>query len=190
MTKRLNHFLQTVDLLPASEGVSTGAGIPFRDPCEAGRFVRGFSGDPRTRTSLRARLAQTAPGEDISLLDEPSVDDQLARCLFTGALFSGAAAPAASLVFGEPVAAPEVSGGGVAAPETITPKSANWIAIELVGEDDKPIPGEKYRIQLPDGTFKVGRLDAQGRARLEGVTAGSCEVCFADLDSRAWEKIG
>ncbi|HDP24291.1 MAG TPA: hypothetical protein ENN34_02500 [Deltaproteobacteria bacterium] len=64
-----------------------------------------------------------------------------------------------------------------------------WIEIELVGEDDKPIPGEKYRITLPDGCLAQGTLDEKGFARVEGFEPGTCTVSFPDIDQDAWEKI-
>ncbi|MHC4198545.1 MAG: hypothetical protein ACYSU0_00940 [Planctomycetota bacterium] len=66
----------------------------------------------------------------------------------------------------------------------------SWIEIELVGEDDVGIPGEKYRIILPDGeTYADGTLDEKGFARVEGFEKGTCKVCFPDIDKEAWEKI-
>jgi hypothetical protein len=65
----------------------------------------------------------------------------------------------------------------------------SWIEIELVGEDDEPIPGEKYRITLPDDTVAEGTLDEKGFARVEGFEKGTCKVCFPNLDKEAWEKI-
>jgi len=39
----------------------------------------------------------------------------------------------------------------------------SWIEIELVDEDGKPVPGEAYRITLPDGTtIDEGTLDDKG----------------------------
>jgi hypothetical protein len=68
-------------------------------------------------------------------------------------------------------------------------KKTSWIEIELVGEDDGPVPGEKYRITLPDGeTVAEGTLDNKGLARVEGFEAGTCKVSFPDLDKEAWEK--
>jgi hypothetical protein len=64
----------------------------------------------------------------------------------------------------------------------------SWIEIELVGEDDKPIPGEKYKITLPDGSVDQGTLDQNGLARVEGFEAGTCKVTFPDLDKEAWEE--
>ena len=68
-------------------------------------------------------------------------------------------------------------------------KKNSWIEIELVGEDDKPIPGEKYRITLPDDSVADGTLDENGLARVEGFEKGTCKVCFPNLDKEAWEKI-
>jgi hypothetical protein len=64
-----------------------------------------------------------------------------------------------------------------------------WIEIEMVGEDDKPIPGEHYRITMPDGTVREGTLDHKGFARVEGMEPGTCKVTFPDLDKDAWEKL-
>ena len=65
----------------------------------------------------------------------------------------------------------------------------SWIEIEMVGEDDEPIPGEKYKITLPDDSVAEGTLDEKGAARVEGFEKGTCKVCFPDLDKEAWEKI-
>jgi len=64
----------------------------------------------------------------------------------------------------------------------------HWIEIALVGEDGKPLPGEPYRITLPDGsTVADGTLDEKGRARVEKIDSGTCKVTFPNLDKEAWE---
>lgn len=68
-------------------------------------------------------------------------------------------------------------------------KKNSWIEIELVGEDDEPIPGEKYKISLPDDSIAEGTLDEKGFARVEGFENGTCKVSFPNLDKEAWEKI-
>ena len=69
------------------------------------------------------------------------------------------------------------------------PAPESWIEIKLVGEDDEPIPGERYSITLPDGeTVAEGTLDEKGEARVEGIEKGDCRVTFPDLDQDAWEK--
>jgi len=65
----------------------------------------------------------------------------------------------------------------------------SWIEIELVGEDDKPIPGEKYKVTLSDDTVAQGTLDEKGFARIDGIEPGTCQVTFPNLDKAAWEKI-
>ncbi len=64
-----------------------------------------------------------------------------------------------------------------------------WIEIQLLGEDDSPIPEEKYRVVLPDGVLQEGKLDAEGLAKLEEIPSGNCKICFPDLDEEAWEEI-
>lgn len=65
----------------------------------------------------------------------------------------------------------------------------SWVEIELVGEDDEPIPGARYRVTLPGGAVREGELDEDGRARLDGVPPGACRVSFPELDERAWEPV-
>jgi type VI secretion system secreted protein VgrG len=76
-------------------------------------------------------------------------------------------------------------------PETKEEKEQknSWIEIELVGEDDSPIPGETYRIALPDGSVVEGTLDDKGLARVEGIDPGTCQITFPNLDQEAWQKI-
>lgn len=67
-------------------------------------------------------------------------------------------------------------------------EGTHHVEIALVGEDDAPIPGERYRIVLPDGTVVQGHTDAQGAARIDDIVgAGKCKVSFPDLDADAWE---
>ena len=87
---------------------------------------------------------------------------------------------------------PPAEEGGKAAEEAQKKgeeKKTSWIEIELVGEDDEGIPGEKYRITLPDDSVADGTLDEKGCARVEGFDKGACIVCFPDLDKEAWDKI-
>jgi hypothetical protein len=66
----------------------------------------------------------------------------------------------------------------------------HWIEIQLLGEDDMPVPGERYTVRLPDGTLIPGYLDGNGFARLDSLKQpGLCDVCFPDLDREAWELL-
>jgi hypothetical protein len=72
-------------------------------------------------------------------------------------------------------------------PEDFEEKS--WIEIELVDENDEPVPGERYRVTLPDGTVTDGSLDENGFAHIGGIDPGTCQITFPNLDGEAWEKI-
>jgi len=64
----------------------------------------------------------------------------------------------------------------------------SWIEIELMGANGQPIPGEKYKITLPDDSVAEGTLDSDGLARIEGIKSGNCRITFPDLDGNSWEK--
>lgn len=68
------------------------------------------------------------------------------------------------------------------------PKVKSWIEVQMVDEDDNPVPGQPYRIELPDGTVADGTLDEKGLARIEGIDPGSCQISFPKLDSEAWTQ--
>jgi len=92
------------------------------------------------------------------------------------------------------IAAGPQAGGTAAGEQTVEQlkeeeKKTSRIEIELVGEDDEGIPGEKYKITLPDNSVAEGTLNEKGFARVEGLEKGTCKVCFPDLDKEAWEKI-
>ncbi|MBL4631329.1 MAG: hypothetical protein JKY14_09290 [Paraglaciecola sp.] len=67
-------------------------------------------------------------------------------------------------------------------------ENTSWIEIELLDEDDAPVPGKKYEIELPDGKVAKGTLDGDGFARVDGIKPGQCKVCFPDLDTEVWDK--
>jgi hypothetical protein len=67
------------------------------------------------------------------------------------------------------------------------PPTDHWIAIVLKDDHDVPVAGAAYKITLPDGKVSTGVLDADGTARLRGITPGSCKVTFPDIDAREWK---
>lgn len=68
-------------------------------------------------------------------------------------------------------------------------RTRSWVEIQLVGEDDSPIPNEKYALKLPGGKLLEGTLDENGTARVDGLPPGQCRVAFPDLDSTAWTPV-
>lgn len=68
-------------------------------------------------------------------------------------------------------------------------RTRSWVEIQLVGEDDAPIPNEKYALKLPGGKLLEGTLDKEGKTRVDGIPPGRCDVSFPDLDKTAWTPI-
>lgn len=64
----------------------------------------------------------------------------------------------------------------------------SWIEIELIDDDDQPVPGEPYEVTLPDGSLAAGTLDQNGFARIDGIDPGSCQITFPKLDVDAWNR--
>lgn len=73
-------------------------------------------------------------------------------------------------------------------PQTASPPATSWIEIELIGEDDQPVVGERYRLELTDGSAIEGRIGSTGIVRLEGIDPGDCVLSFPELDQEAWES--
>jgi hypothetical protein len=94
-----------------------------------------------------------------------------------------AAAPAAPAA---QTAADSAAPPPAATPAADEPAALDWIEIQLVGEDDAPLPGERWVVALPDGSTRAGVTGEDGVARLEGIPSGSCRVSFPDLDRDAW----
>nr|WP_272091163.1 PAAR domain-containing protein [Nannocystis bainbridge] len=53
--------------------------------------------------------------------------------------------------------------------------------------DDEPVQEAEYEVELHDGTILKGKLDAEGRARIEGVPAERAQVTYGP-DVRSWER--
>ncbi len=69
-------------------------------------------------------------------------------------------------------------------------KKKSWIELELVDQKKNPVPGEAYRITLPDGeTVAEGTLDEKGFARVEGIDSGICKITFPNLDKDMWKAL-
>jgi hypothetical protein len=64
----------------------------------------------------------------------------------------------------------------------------HFIEIELVDEEGKPMAGESFLIELPDGSQRTGRTDVNGKARIDGIDPGTAKVSFPDYDKAVYEK--
>jgi uncharacterized protein (DUF2345 family) len=63
------------------------------------------------------------------------------------------------------------------------PNKKDWIEIVLMDDNQQPVAGEPYSIQLPDGSIVEGKLGEDGRARHEGIQKGTCQVKFPRLET-------
>jgi hypothetical protein len=68
-------------------------------------------------------------------------------------------------------------------------KKKSWIEIKLVDLEGLPVPGEKYKITLPDDSVAEGTLNEKGFARVEGFDPGSCKVTFPTRDKTTWNPM-
>jgi len=64
----------------------------------------------------------------------------------------------------------------------------SWIGVDLKDDKGKPVPGEAFEVKHSDGTISSGTLDDQGRARVEGVPSGQCDIRFPRLHNSEWRK--
>jgi hypothetical protein len=71
----------------------------------------------------------------------------------------------------------------------VAPAAVSWIEIELIGQDDQPLVGERYRVELGDGSAIEGRIGPTGIVRVEGIDPANCMVTFPELDGTAWERV-
>lgn len=66
-------------------------------------------------------------------------------------------------------------------------KEKTWVEIVLVDMEGNPLPGVKYRIELPGGEIKEGQLNSYGQAAFYELDPGNCKITFPELDQDAWE---
>jgi hypothetical protein len=61
-------------------------------------------------------------------------------------------------------------------------KKTTYIAIKLTDEKGNAVAGEKFEVELPDGSVSKGTVDIDGTAKVEGFEAGQCKVRFPNLE--------
>jgi hypothetical protein len=165
--------------------------VRFRDRSEAHAWVRRIAWE--NRTELRRALGENVIS--VHALDDAQVAATLADQLFAGqltvtleALNVGAVGlPALGDQSSEADAGEAAyAGENGGAEEEAEEKVRTWLEIVLVGEDDQPIAGERYRVELPDGSVREGRLGSDGSASFDDIDPGRCKIGFPDLDKEAW----
>lgn len=76
--------------------------------------------------------------------------------------------------------------GAAAAQQAQEKQVKDFIEIELVDDQGNPCPNERYELKLPDGSIRSGRLDANGRARMDGIEPGTAQVRYPDIPGSQW----
>jgi hypothetical protein len=149
----------------------------------------------RLYESLTGEVLRAPTAVDI----EERIKPRLRRALeggrllvFDGPRASATQAPAAELgVHGkkpEKVAAPPPAPKRAPRVMKAPPPELTFIEIVLADEDGVPAAGERYEVRLPNGEIRSGTLDEDGKARVERIPDGQCEVTFPDLDGRDWRR--
>ena len=157
----------------------------WNDPAVVGSFVRRLLENEEVLPQLR-QLALIG-GEK-----NPATDDDLAKRL-ERLLMSGRVIAIECPLAERPGSRRELEQKASAARAAATQRKdadrrpvKTWVEIRLVDDEGSPVPNELYRIVLPDGSTVEGTLDWAGCARYEEIDAGSCKVCFPEIDARAW----
>jgi hypothetical protein len=64
--------------------------------------------------------------------------------------------------------------------------AVDWIEILVADEDDEPVVGVAYELELPDGSVRRGRTNRAGIARVDSIPSGNCKLTLVELDESAW----
>lgn len=65
----------------------------------------------------------------------------------------------------------------------------HFIEFRLLDDNGDPVPGEPYRVRLPDKSLHTGTLDKEGKVRFEKICAGQASICFTGLDEKEWRAL-
>jgi hypothetical protein len=63
----------------------------------------------------------------------------------------------------------------------------HWIQIQVVDDDDLPVPGVAMELKLPNGRVSRVRADSQGVVYVSDIDAGQCELRLTQFDAEVWE---
>jgi hypothetical protein len=167
----------------------------FRDVGTARDFLRPLLADPANVTAVRRALGVIpADGDLLEQLASRVVGEGLQVVSCGESFFSSlqatvqvSAAPATT-----PQTTPLQDEQAAKATQETAPQAEeqHWIEIELIDDAGKPVVGELYFVELPDGSSISGRTDGNGRARVDGVDPGTAKVSFPDLDKSLYTPGG
>ncbi|CAN5185096.1 hypothetical protein BH09PSE6_BH09PSE6_31950 [soil metagenome] len=158
--------------------------LRFDDEFIALRWLRGFD-----LGELRVEVDKLGPALRVAQTDHDRLLELLANWLVRRRLYACAVRV--------PVPLPGGGGGGLPPAPLPQPKpqprpvATHWVEIFLTDNDDQPVPGEAYRVELPNGDVRTGSLDRDGRAYIANIEqAGACKVTFPAIDANEWAPLG
>lgn len=170
----------------------------FRDVAAAREFLRPLLAQAGNALAIRRVLEPNTMVRDVDLLDELArrvVDEGLlvVSCADTyltsiqGTLTESSAAAAATTTAAAttPLQDEEAAQAASSAATEAAAEETHYIEIELKDDEGKPVADEAWFVELPDGSTKSGRTDANGFARIDGVDPGTAKVSFPDLDKES-----
>lgn len=167
-------YVVTTGALPTS-GASDPAPISAQ---EAGSLLN--SHDPSTLGQLSCLQQELTPWGERSE-DQPLVDWALAA-LDEGILTIFRESQTAHLNVTRALAQRERAVG-----EALLESRVAWIEVVVDSDDEHEVlEGLAFELVLADGSLRTGTLDAQGRARVDGIPAGICELDFVELAADEW----
>lgn len=151
------------------------------DRGSAAALLRSASGGASMK-KMRQLLAEGMPSAALTQLDDTGVLAQLAARIETGELVAFRRRGAQGIWTDRVVivAEQEVT---EAPPLVEENDEEHWLQIRLVDDEGNPVAGERYRVELPDGTVIEGNLDSNGQARVNDIDdPGSAVVTFPDAE--------
>jgi type VI secretion system secreted protein VgrG len=86
----------------------------------------------------------------------------------------------------KPFTPPSADAGAVESAKEEKTASLSWVEFALTDENNKPLAGEKYEVELPDGSIAKGTTDSKGKAKIEGFETGPCKLTLPNLHKDAW----
>lgn len=188
MKRILRAGLTAIEL---SRGPGRLASPASREADGARASLHSHAADPLSLVDMRALLAEEAGPCGVSRWRDADVLRRAEEGIRQGGLHAVRRRVKVPVIAPGPVGVTEeveAFVGHQAAPTAAQePSETAWVTIELVDEEGQPVAGEEYWIRTASKKTLTGRLDADGRARVEGVDSGTCSVTFPNLDTNDWE---
>jgi hypothetical protein len=143
-----------------------------------------------TRTLLRTQSSSSHESGRLLVVEAPWSDwQQHTEALppddrtSTGSTAGKASGPSSAATASPTTASPATPISRAPAPER------TWIEIRLVGDNDRPLSGEKLTLTLPTGEAQVGSFDERGTRLVVGLEPGKCRFSLPHLDHAAWSTV-